>query len=121
MKKAQLTILIALISLAAVAQNNDRRGFQGTVSSSSKLTIRPDGKEETKVNTDIQFTARTIVIDSDVYEIVKKAFDGKKQTTFTCTKRRGTFDISYSVGESIRIVDTGNTDLETVYMGLTEN
>jgi len=121
MKKASLTILITLFSIGLFAQNNDRRGFQGTVTSALKQSVRADGKDETAGKTEIQFGARTIQIEGEVYEVVKKSFDGKNKTIFTCTKRRGTFDITYTVGESISVVDTGNAGLETIYQSLTEN
>ena len=114
-----LTIVFLAYSFASFAQN-DRRGFQGVVTSMTKQTIRADGKEEASVKTDIEFTGRTINIESEVYEIVKKAFDGKNQTVFTCTKRRGTFDITYTAGESVSVVDTSNKEAVTVYKSLTE-
>ncbi len=121
MKKAVLVIIISVVSIGLFAQNtNDRRGFQGVVTATEKQTIRPDGKEEASVNTAIEFTGRAIVIESDTYEIVKKVFDGKSKTVFTCTKRRATFEITYTVGESIRIVDTGNQDIVTEYHSLKE-
>jgi len=122
MKKAALIIIFSAVSIALFAQNtNDRRGFQGVVTATEKQTIRPDGKEEASVNTTIEFTGRAIIIESDTYDIVKKAFDGKSKTVFTCTKRRATFEITYTVGESIRVVDTGNKDIITEYRSLKEN
>jgi len=119
MKNAALAIFFLTISISAFAQ--DKRGFQGTVSSAQKQTVRADGKEETSAKTDIEFTGRAINIEGEVYEIVKKTFDGKNKTVFTCTKRRGTFEITYTAGESISVVDTGNKDVETIYRALTEN
>ncbi|GAB1444930.1 MAG: hypothetical protein KF860_11110 [Cyclobacteriaceae bacterium] len=121
MKKAVLIFMISVVSMGLYAQStNDRRGFQGVVTASVKQTIRPDGKEEVSVNTAIDFTGRAIVIESDTYDVVKKAFDGKDKTVFTCTKRRATFEITYTAGESIRIVDTGNKDIVTEYRSLKE-
>lgn len=121
MKKAVLVILLSAVSIGLFAQSaNDRRGFQGVVTAAVKQTIRPDGKEEASVNTIIEFTGRAITIESDTYDIVKKTFDGKNKTVFTCTKRRATFEITYTVGESIRIVDTGNKDIVTEYRSLKE-
>lgn len=119
MKKAVVALVLLAITFSSYAQN-DRRGFQGTVSSAVKQTVRADGKEEASVKTDIEFSSRAITIEGEVYEIVKRTFDGKNKTVFTCTKRRATFEISYTVGESIRVVDSGNKDLETVYKSLIE-
>ncbi|MEQ8423163.1 MAG: hypothetical protein RIA63_00535 [Cyclobacteriaceae bacterium] len=119
MKKAAFAIILLAVSLSAYAQG-DRRGFQGTVNSAVKQTIRAGGNEETKVNTPIQFTGRSIEIEGESYEIVKKTFDGKNKTVFTCTKRRGTFEITFTAGESIQVVDTGNKEVETVYKSLSE-
>lgn len=114
MKKATISIILMIISIGLFAQSaNDRRGFQGVVTSSVK--------DEASVSTKIEFTGRTIVADGETYEIIKKSFDGKNQTVFTCTKRRGTFDVTYSVGESIKIVDTSNTEAVIVYKSLKEN
>ncbi|MEP2668516.1 MAG: hypothetical protein ABJH04_05970 [Cyclobacteriaceae bacterium] len=121
MKKAALFIALVTFSVGVFAQNaNDKRGFKGVVNASSKQTIRPEGKENSSVNVTIEFTGRSIVVEGDTYEIVKKAFDGKKTTVFTCSKRRGTFDISYTAGESIQVVDTSNKDIVTVYQNLKE-
>ena len=120
MKKAAFALVFFVVISVATYAQNDRRGFQGTVSSASKQTVRADGKEEAAVKTDIEFSSRAITIEGEVYEVVKKAFDGKNQTVFTCTKRRATFEISYTVGESIRVVDIGNKDIETVYKSLSE-
>jgi len=121
MKNAALVIFFLSISIASFAQaGNDKRGFQGVVSSGLKQTVKPDGKDEVSVKTAIEFTGRAINIDGEVYEIVKKTFDGKNKTVFTCTKRRGTFEISYVAGDSISVVDTGNKDMITVYRSLSE-
>lgn len=121
MKKIALSIILVTFSVALFAQaNNDRRGYQGVVTSTTKQTIKPEGKQETDVNTALEFTGRAITIEGETYEIVKKTFDGKNQTVFTCTKRRGTFDITYTVGESISLVDTSNKDMVTVYLSLKE-
>lgn len=117
MKNAALAIFF-LISISSFAQ--DKRGFQGTVSSNMKQTVRADGKEDAAVKTDIEFTGRSINMEGEVYEIVKKTFDGKNTTVFTCTKRRGTYEITYTAGESISVVDLGNKDVKTVYRSLTE-
>lgn len=117
MKHVALAIFFLTISISVSAQ--DKRGFQGTVSSAHKQTVRADGKEETSVKTDIEFTGRVINIEGEVYEIVKKTFDGKNKTVFTCTKRRGTFEITYTADESISVVDVGNKDIETIYRSLT--
>ena len=118
-KATLLTIVFFAFSFASLAQN-DRRGFQGVVTSMVKQTIRTDGKEEVSVKTEIEFTGRTINLEGEAYEIVKKTFDGKNKTVFTCTKRRGTFDITYTAGESIDVVDTSNKEVATVYKSLTE-
>ncbi|MEQ8364147.1 MAG: hypothetical protein RH948_14840 [Cyclobacteriaceae bacterium] len=121
MKKIALFIVLMIITLGTFAQSaNDKRGFIGVVNATSKQTIRPEGKENSAVNVAIEFSGRSIIIEGDTYEIVKKAFDGKNTTVFTCTKRRGTFDISYSAGQSIQVVDTSNKDLITVYQNLKE-
>ena len=121
MKKIALFIALMIFSAGTFAQSAyDKRGFVGVVNASSKQTIRPEGKENSAVNVAIEFTSRTIVIEGDTYEIVKKAFDGKNTTVFTCSKRRGTFDISYSAGNSIQVVDTSNKDIITVYQNLKE-
>lgn len=120
MKQAAFALVFLAISVSSFAQN-DRRGFQGTVSSAVKQTVKADGKEDATAKTDIEFSSRSITVEGEVYEIVKKAFDGKKQTVFTCTKRRATFEITYTVGESITIVDTGNKEMQTIYKSLTEN
>lgn len=113
MKKTAIFIILMITSIGLFAQsNNDRRGFQGVVTSSVK--------DDTSISTKIEFTGRTIVVDGDAYEIIKKSFDGKNQTVFTCTKRRGTFDVTYTVGESIKIVDTTNTEAVIVYKSLKE-
>lgn len=122
MKNITLTMAFILFSSILFAQStNDRRGFQGTVNSGAKQTIRPDGKDDTTVKTTIEFNGRAIIIEGETYDIVKKSFDGKNQTVFTCTKRRGTFDITYTIGESIKVVDATNKDIVTVYLSLTEN
>ncbi|MFZ1806485.1 MAG: hypothetical protein WAU36_04660 [Cyclobacteriaceae bacterium] len=121
MKKIAFFIVLMTFSIVVLAQNtNDKRGFTGVVTASEKQTIRPEGKENSAVNVAIEFTGRSIVIEGDTYEIVKKTFDGKNTTVFTCSKRRGTFDISYAVGGSIQVVDTGNKDIVTVYQNLKE-
>lgn len=121
MKKIAFSIALITLSIGVFAQNaNDKRGFKGVVNATTKQTIRPDGKENSNVNVVIEFTGRSIIIEGDTYEIVKKAFDGKNTTVFTCSKRRGTFDITYSVGESIQVVDTSNKDIITVYQNLKE-
>jgi len=121
MKKIALFIVLMVFSVVLFAQSaNDKRGFKGVVNATSKQTVRPEGKENSAMNVAIEFTGRSIVIEGDTYEIVKKAFDGKNTTVFTCSKRRGTFDISYTVGEFIRVVDTSNKDIVTVYQGLKE-
>lgn len=125
MKKLALSSLLLLLGTLVWAQaSNDRRGYQGTVTAAVMQTVRHEGtnvtKEETKGNTDIVFSARNIVIGDDSYDIVKKEFDGKNTTTFTCTKRRGTFEIKYAVGDSITITDTSNPDEELVYQSLTQ-
>lgn len=119
MKKVAFALVFFAFTIATYAQN-DRRGFQGIVSSAVKQSVRADGNEEVTVKTDIEFSSRAITIEGEVYEIVKKAFDGKNQTVFTCTKRRATFEISYTVGDAIRVVDTSNKDIETVYKSLSE-
>lgn len=118
MKNAALAIFFLTISISSFAQ--DKRGFQGTISSALKQTVRADGKEEASVKTEIEFTGRSINMEGEVYEIVKKTFDGKNTTVFTCTKRRGTFEITYMAGESISVVDTGNKDIKTIYRSLSE-
>ncbi|MBX2913081.1 MAG: hypothetical protein M9954_06000 [Cyclobacteriaceae bacterium] len=121
MKKVALMIVMSAISVGLFAQSaNDRRGFQGVVTATLKHTIKPEGKEEAQVNATIEFTGRAIVVEGDTYDIVKKTFDGKDKTVFTCTKRRATYEISYTVGQSIRIVDTGNKDMVTEYRSLKE-
>lgn len=125
MKKIFPALLILSVCQMAWSQSaNDRRGYQGTVTSAVTRTVTHEGqnstKDEEKVSTEIQFSARSIVIGTESYDIVKKEFDGKSTTVFTCTKRRGTFEISYKVGESITVVDQSNKDLETVYLTLTE-
>jgi hypothetical protein len=113
--------LFFTISVFSYAQSgNDKRGYQGTVTSAAKQIVRADGKEDASVKTDIEFTGRAINVEGEVYEIVKKTFDGKNKTVFTCTKRRGTFEITYAAGASISVVDTGNTDVTTIYSSLTE-
>ncbi len=118
MKHAAMAIIFVTLSIFSFGQ--DKRGFQGTVSSTQKQTVRADGKEDVSVTTEIEFTGRAINIEGEVYEIVKKTFDGKNKTVFTCTKRRGTFDITYTAGESITVVDTANEDLEIIYRALSE-
>jgi hypothetical protein len=113
MKRMISTTILSLITCLLWAQaTNDKRGFQGTVVCESK--------DEVAAKTEIQFTARTIVIENDTYEIVKKEFDGKDKTTFTCTKRRGTFEIIYKAGESITVTDQANKDVVGVYSKLSE-
>lgn len=118
MKNAALAIFFLTLSISSFAQ--DKRGFQGTVSSTLKQMVRADGKEDVSVKTDIEFTGRSINMEGEVYEIVKKTFDGKSTTIYTCTKRRGTFEIAYTAGESISVVDTSNKDVKTVYRSLKE-
>jgi hypothetical protein len=121
MKKAVLAIILLSSSVLLFAQStNDRRGYQGTVTANTKQTVRSGGVDEAQVKTAIQFSGRTITIEGDTYEIVKKAFDGKNKTTFTCTKRRGTFEITYATGESISVVDTSNQETEIIYKSLSE-
>jgi hypothetical protein len=124
MKKLTFLALFLVTAQFGFGQaSNDRRGFQGTVTATATKTVRHDGSasvSETKGASAIQITARTIVIESDTYDIVKKEFDGKQTTTFTCTKRRSTFEIAYKVGESISVVDQSNKDEETLYTGLQE-
>lgn len=113
MKKTAISIILIFLFTGLFAQStNDRRGFQGVVTSAVK--------DDAPASAKIEFTGRTIVIDGDAYEIIKKSFDGKNQTVFTCTKRRGTFDITYTVGESIKIVDTTNTEAVIIYKSLKE-
>ena len=120
MKTIALAIIFLTISVVSFAQAADKRGFQGIVTSSLKQSVRADGKDEASIKTDIEFTGRAINIEGETYEIVKKTFNGSNKTVFTCTKRRGTFEITYTAGESISVIDTGNKDLETVYRSLTE-
>lgn len=121
MKKVLLPSILILLTITLFAQTeNDRRGFQGVVKAATKQSLGPGGhREESSVNVEIQFSSRSIIAEGDTYEIVKKEFDGEK-TVFTCTKRRGTFEISYIPGNTIRIVDKANPSIETVYKSLSE-
>ncbi len=120
MKKILLPSILILITVSLFAQSeNDRRGFQGVVKASVKQTLGSNNQNEESVNAEIQFSSRAIIAEGDTYEIVKKEFDGKK-TIFTCTKRRGTFEISYLPGNSIRIIEMANPSIEIVYKSLSE-
>lgn len=113
MKKLLAFSALMIIASTAWAQSaNDKRGFQGNVVSQTK-----NGKAE---ETTLQFTGRAIVIDNDTYDIVKKEFDGKSKTTFTCTKRRATFEIVFAAGESITVTDTSDKASATVYSSIKE-
>jgi|GEM_PF-2631819 len=124
MKRSSLVFLgLFLFSLVIAQTGKDKRGYKGTVTASLKQEIQKVGdkvnKTDHKETTKILFTGRAIVIGNDTYEIVKRSFDGKK-TTFTATKRRATFDITYEAGSSISFVDKANTSLMIVYSGLKE-
>lgn len=126
MKISLLTILISSLVVSVFAQSeNDRRGFKGTLQSTVKQSVKWEGENakttDTTVESEILFDGRTIKIGNDVYDIVKREFDGEELTTFTCTKRRSTFTVTYKPGDYIRIVDQNNKTVETVYKDLTEN
>ena len=107
-----------IISVAFAQSENDRRGFKGTVISDIEQSVKWEGENakttDTTVESEILFDARTIKIGNDVYDIVKREFDGEELTTFTCTKRRSTFTVTYKPGDYIRIVDQVNGSCEPV-------
>ena len=126
MKTSLLTILIFFFVISVYAQSeNDRRGFKGTIQFTIKQSVKWEGENakttDTIVESEILFDGRTIKIGNDVYDIVKREFDGEELTTFTCTKRRSTFTVTYKPGDYIRIVDQNNKTVETVYRDLSEN
>ncbi|MGE0772013.1 MAG: hypothetical protein AB7K37_09905 [Cyclobacteriaceae bacterium] len=113
MRKLAAVMVVFLATSTVWAQSaNDKRGFQGNVVSQTK-----NGKAE---ETTLQFTGRAIVVGNDTYDIVKKEFDGKSTTTFTCTKRRATFEIVFVAGESITITDTSDRTSATIYSSIKE-
>jgi hypothetical protein len=108
----------------ALGQSMDRRTFQGKISSAQTTqldaeTQRVESTSETPV--EIVFTARSIAIGPEVFDIVTREFDSKKTTTFRCTKRRTTYAIVYIVGESITVIDHDNDEVRTVYTKLKES
>ena len=125
MKYTVVFLLFLVIAPHLHAQSaNDKRGFQGTITSATRQVINHDGesamKNEQEVETSIQFTGRTIIIGNETYDIMKREFDGKSKTVFTCTKRRGTFEVSYIPNQSISVVDQSNPSMETQFVSLSE-
>ncbi len=118
-------ICITLFTQLVLAQaNNDKRGFKGEVKAQVKKTIRIEvtntSTNEDEIETTIIFDGRSIKIGNETYEIVKRTFDGEKSTTFTCTKRRSTFEVTFVAGESIKIIDKGNEGHEVHYLNISE-
>ncbi len=118
MQKLLFIVLIILVGFTVQAQNNDRRGFRGTITASETATLDAASNEvlaSANESTKIVFDGRTITIGSDVYEIVTREYDGNATNTFKTTKRRNTFVIKLIPGESLTIIDESNDAEITVY------
>ncbi|MEP2771969.1 MAG: hypothetical protein ABJH05_07455 [Fulvivirga sp.] len=118
MKRILFTTLVILLGFTTQAQNNDRRGFKGTITASEVSTLDAASNEvlaSAAESTKIVFDGRNISIGSDVYEIVTRDFDGKSINTFKTTKRRNTYVIKYIPGTSLTVIDESNDAEITVY------
>lgn len=123
--KLALTILFLSASWIGLAQNqSDRRGFQGTiVSSLTTIVDSESGDVDTQDNeeTVITFSARSISIGRETFDIITREFDGQRTTTFNCNLRRGTFMIVFLADESISLIDQESKEVTTVYAPLSIN
>lgn len=118
MKGIILTALVILLGLTVQAQNNDRRGFKGTITATEVATLDAASSEvlaSAEESTKIVFDGRNITIGSDVYEIVTRDYDGKSTNTYKTTKRRNTYVIKYIPGTSLSVIDESNDAEITVY------